>query len=227
MNTSEQINEIAAALAKAQAVIKNPAKDKKNPHFKSNYADLASGLEVIRPALSAHGVAFLQIPELSDDGVILRTRLAHTSGQWIEGTYPVSKFATHQQMGAALTYAKRQALFAMVGVCGTDDDMDGNDAGEVETETRAPAKAAPAKAAPAPAPAPAVLSAKESKQLKATMLMSLKLVASDDHMNAWADANRDNARILTKEDRDEITTAVVEKKKELIENGIQNAIAAE
>lgn len=132
MNTSESINEIAAALAKAQAKIRNPAKNKVNPHFKSKYADLADGLDVIRPALSEQGIAFIQRTEVVDDGVILRTRLIHSSGQWIESTYPVSKMTQHQQMGAALTYAKRQSLFALVGVCG-DDDLDGEDIKDVPT----------------------------------------------------------------------------------------------
>ena len=132
MNTSESINEIATALAKAQAKIRNPAKNKVNPHFKSKYADLADGLDVIRPALSEQGIAFIQPTEVVDDGVILRTRLIHSSGQWIESTYPVSKLTQHQQMGAALTYAKRQSLFALVGVCG-DDDLDGEDIKDVPT----------------------------------------------------------------------------------------------
>ena len=137
MNTSESINEIAAALAKAQAKIRNPAKNKVNPHFKSKYADLADGLDVIRPALSEQGIAFIQPTEVVDDGVILRTRLIHSSGQWIESTYPVSKMTQHQQMGAALTYAKRQSLFALVGVCG-DDDLDGEDIKDVPTGVSRP-----------------------------------------------------------------------------------------
>jgi hypothetical protein len=135
MNTSEQINEIAGALAKAQAIIINPSKDKVNPHFNARYADLASGLDCIRPALSAHGIAFIQATEITNDSVILRTRMIHSSGQWIESTYPVAKFIDHQKLGSALTYAKRQALFSLVGVCG-DDDLDGEDSLDVRPAGR-------------------------------------------------------------------------------------------
>jgi hypothetical protein len=133
---SENIADLAVALAKAQGVIQNPIKDKANPHFKSTYADIASGLDVVRPAFSMHGLSVMQIPEVHEDQVIIRTQITHASGQWIAGFYPVSKIAQHQAMGAAMTYAKRQALFAMAGIAGDDDD-DGNTASEPE---RAPPK---------------------------------------------------------------------------------------
>ena len=127
MKTSDAINELAAALAKAQGEIQNPVKNRVNPHFKSRYADIADGLDVIRPTLSKHAIAFVQATELVDDMVILRTRMIHSSGQWLESTYPVGRFVKHQELGASLTYAKRQALFSIVGVAGDDDD-DGNSA---------------------------------------------------------------------------------------------------
>jgi hypothetical protein len=137
MRTSEQIDQIAKAMAEAQGVIKNPAKDKTNPHFKNTYADIASGLDVIRPALSKAGIAFFQATDFIEDGVVLVTRLVHGgSGQWVEGTYPVGKFGPHQQMASSLTYAKRQALFALVGVHGEDEDDDGEAAGSADTTTR-------------------------------------------------------------------------------------------
>lgn len=82
---SENIADLAAALAKAQSVIQNPIKDKTNPHFKSSYADIASGLDVVRPAFSANGLSVMQIPEIHDDQVIIRTQITHSSGQWIAG----------------------------------------------------------------------------------------------------------------------------------------------
>ena len=129
MRTSDEINELAAALAKAQGVIANPDKGKVNPHFKSRYADIADGLEVIRPALSAQGLAFVQTTEVDRNAdVLLTTRLIHASGQWIESDYPVGRAGDHQKLGASLTYAKRQSLFALVGVAGALDDDDGNEA---------------------------------------------------------------------------------------------------
>jgi ERF superfamily len=130
MQTSDEINEIAAALAKAQGIIKNPAKTRENPHFRSTYADLATGLNGIRHALSAQEIAVVQATDINRDGVVLVTRLIHTSGQWIGCIYPVAANAAtdHQKLGAALTYAKRQALFSLVGVCGEDEDDDGEGA---------------------------------------------------------------------------------------------------
>jgi len=124
--TSESINEIATALSKAQATIKNPSMNRVNKGYNSKYADLAEILNVARPALSAQGIAILQITKLVDDGVVLHTRLVHTTGQWIESTYPVFALDTHQKMGAGLTYAKRQALSSLIGIAG-EDDLDGED----------------------------------------------------------------------------------------------------
>ncbi len=127
MQTSEHIDQIAMALAAAQAEIQNPAKDATNPHFKSTYADLPSGLKAIRPALSKHGIAVLQMTRMDGECMYLDTRLAHKSGQWIGSSYYVARFPVkHQEAGSALTYARRYALFALVGIAGDDDDDDGN-----------------------------------------------------------------------------------------------------
>lgn len=126
MKSSEEINEIAGAMALAQAAIKNPTKAKLNPHFKAKYADLSAGLDCMRSALSAQGIAIFQATEIVQDSVVLLTRLVHKSGQWVGCCFPVSKFAPPQQMGSALTYARRQSLFALVGIAGEDDDDDGN-----------------------------------------------------------------------------------------------------
>lgn len=138
MNTSSEINEISAALAKAQAEIQNPAKDHVNPHFKNNYADLTAGLNAVRPALSKHGLAVIQATQMDGDLLSLETRIVHASGQWIASLYPVCKFpVAQQQMGSALTYSRRYALFALVGIAGEDDD-DGNEA----SQDKVPAKPA-------------------------------------------------------------------------------------
>lgn len=123
MEHSEQINEIGAALAKAQGAIENATKDKANPFFKSTYADLAGVWDACRAALSSNGLSVVQTPEQSDKGVIVSTMLLHSSGQWISGSYlmPVSKFDA-QSIGSAITYARRYALAAMVGVAPEDDD---------------------------------------------------------------------------------------------------------
>lgn len=216
MHTSEQINEIAAALAKAQAVIQNPAKDKINPHFKSSYADLASGLDVIRPALSAQAIAILQATEIVDDGVILRTRMVHSSGQWVESTYPVSKFAQHQAMGAALTYAKRQALFALVGVCG-DDEQDGEDAKDAHP---VPPRQTPRREPLREVPSEPPLSAPESKSVCESMLLALDMCETREHLHAWATSNSAAKQRLTSADQ-----AILKGRFELKQKDIKNARA--
>ena len=124
MQTSEQINEIAAAIAKAQSQIAGATKDKTNPHYRSKYADLASVWEACRGALTQNGLGVVQMTRFSEkDEVIVVTRLLHSSGQWLQGelNLPVSK-ADAQGFGSALSYARRYALAAAVGVAPEDDD---------------------------------------------------------------------------------------------------------
>lgn len=124
MKTSDSIKEIATALAKAQSVMAGAKKDATNPHFRSKYADLASVWEACRDALTANAIGVVQMMEPSDkDEIVLDTRLVHASGEWIEGrlALPVSK-ADAQGYGSALTYARRYALAAAVGIAPEDDD---------------------------------------------------------------------------------------------------------
>jgi hypothetical protein len=135
MKTTEQTNELTSALAKAQGVFSNPAKEARNPHFNSLYADLASGLNSIREALSANGLAVVQAPRIDGDVLMLDTRLSHASGQWIEAEYPVCKLGVRQQeIGSAMTYARRYSLFSIVGIAGEDDD------GNAGSQTAVPGK---------------------------------------------------------------------------------------
>jgi hypothetical protein len=123
MNKSEQINELAGALAKAQAEIKGALKDAQNPFFKSSYADLASVWDAIRAPLAKHGLSVIQTTDSTEKGMVLVTTLAHASGQWIEGRYPIQPMKNDPQaMGSATTYARRYALAAIVGVAQIDDD---------------------------------------------------------------------------------------------------------
>ena len=124
---SSQIDAISAALAKAQGAISNPGKTALNPHFKSQYADLSSGLNAVRAALSANAIAIVQTTSMHDDTLMLHTALCHSSGQWIISAWPVVKLpAPPQVIGSALTYARRYTLFALVGIAGEGDDDDGN-----------------------------------------------------------------------------------------------------
>ena len=102
MRTSEQINELAAALAKAQAEMKNATLNKINPHFKSKYADLAMIRDTVTPALAKNSIAVSQGIDTLDSGIVVVTRLLHSSGQWIESRIPIA-YDKPQAMGSAIT----------------------------------------------------------------------------------------------------------------------------
>lgn len=124
---SQEIGELAAALAAAQATFTFAAKDSTaamGSAGKRKYADLQSVLEAVREGLTANGLAVIQAPMPSENGIKLRTTLAHKSGQWMasELCLPQDKMGGVQGMGSALTYARRYALAAMVGIAQDDDD---------------------------------------------------------------------------------------------------------
>lgn len=130
MRTSDQINELAGALAKAQAVIKNATLNKTNPHFRSRYADLAAVRDAVTGPLAENGLSLLQGMSQTEGALLVHTRLVHTSGQWIESVYPIiNDVAKPQAMGSALTYARRYSLAALCNIASEEDD-DGQSAQE-------------------------------------------------------------------------------------------------
>lgn len=127
MNCSESLNDIAAALAKAQPKIKTALKGAENPFFKSTYADLPAVMDACRDALNEQGIAVVQLTDFDADGVWLDTMLVHASGQWMSGRYPVRPVKNDPQgVGSAITYARRYALAAAAGVVAATEDDDGN-----------------------------------------------------------------------------------------------------
>jgi ERF superfamily len=138
--SSETIGAIAAALAKAQGELTNPEKSLiatiRSPFPREDdrtfrYASLASGLDIVRKSLGQHEIATVQTTAIDRDSgqIRLTTLLAHASGEWISSDWPVclvSETATPHRMGAALSYARRYALFALVGIAG-EDDLDAPD----------------------------------------------------------------------------------------------------
>ena len=142
MNKSDDIKELALALSKTQSILKGALKDSNNPFFKSKYADLASVWDACREPLAANGLSVVQMPcNDTPDSVALETILMHTSGQWISSVFsmPVSKHDA-QAVGSAITYARRYALAAVVGIAPEDDD--GNLASG-KSETAKPAYSKP------------------------------------------------------------------------------------
>lgn len=138
--SSESIGAIAAALAKAQAELTNPEKSLiatiRAPHPQEHdqtfrYAALSTGLYIVRKALGGHEIATVQTTAIDKEAGLIRltTTLAHSSGEWLSSEWPVcatTETTAPQRMGAALTYARRYALFTLVGIAG-EDDLDAPD----------------------------------------------------------------------------------------------------
>ncbi len=136
---SEHIGELAKALAAAQGEIEGAVKDAENPFFKSSYADLTAVWGACRGALVKQELAVIQVADIAEDGsVSLITTLAHSSGEWISGAYPIRPVKDDpQSMGSATTYARRYSLAALVGVAPKGEDDDGN-AASANNNTDAP-----------------------------------------------------------------------------------------
>lgn len=164
MNQSEQINELISALSKAQGAMSAAAKDCSNPFFKSKYADLSSIWNACREPLSANGLAVIQTVQQRENGDVLYTMLGHSSGQWISSSMPLriksdGKTNELQVMGSCLTYLRRYALAAIVGVA-PDEDDDGNSAKGYQ------AKQDHVIASP---PAPKIISLQQADELRAVV----------------------------------------------------------
>jgi hypothetical protein len=133
--SSETIGAIAAALAKAQAELTNPEKSlvatirasgPREMDQTFRYAALSSGLDIVRKTLGGHEIATVQTTAIDKEAGLIRltTTLAHSSGEWLSSEWPVcaiSETVAPRRMGAALTYARRYALFTLVGIAGEDD----------------------------------------------------------------------------------------------------------
>jgi ERF superfamily len=127
---SEQLNELATALAKAEAEFEQVEKDTINPHFGKKYADLATLIRATRPYLAKHGISVVQVPRLrAQNFVEVTTMILHTSGQFMacELVMPAAQRDRFdaQTIGSAITYARRYAYQSMLNVAGEEDD-DGN-----------------------------------------------------------------------------------------------------
>lgn len=198
--SSENIGAIAAALARAQAELTNPEKTLmgviRSPFPREEdrtfrYASLASGLDIVRKTLSQQEIATIQTTRIdpATGNIHLTTLLAHGSGEWISSDWPVCAAkdteAPHR-MGAALTYARRYALFALVGIAG-EDDLDAPDAvvgppAPAEPKTMPAAKTKPARGV---LNRPGLLGPNASAELRQRLLNQLAMQAGEDLL-AWA-----------------------------------------
>lgn len=211
---SEQIGAIAAALARAQAELTNPEKTLtamiRSPFLRDDdrtfrYASLASGLDIVRKTLSQQEIATIQTTrvEAATGHIHLTTLLAHASGEWISSDWPVcaaKDVEAPHRMGAALTYARRYALFALVGIAG-EDDLDAPDAlaGPPGAERQAPpnVKPKPAKGVLNRAP---VLGPAQSAELREQLLSQLTALPANDDLLAWAKASLPRKNTLLEPD---------------------------
>jgi hypothetical protein len=147
MTKSESIKELSAALTEFQKEVGNVPKDATNPFFKSKYASLENVISTIRPLLAKHHLSFSQFPD--EDG--LTTTLMHSSGEFLQATAKlVIKDHTPQGHGSSITYLRRYALSAVLGIA-TEEDDDGNAASAAKPTAAKPATPAPAKKVAAPA----------------------------------------------------------------------------
>jgi hypothetical protein len=130
MEQSESINELSAALAKAQAEIRNPGKNTKNTFFKNEYADLTSVLSCIRPVASVNGLSFIQAVEAYNGNVAVSSQISHLSGQWIKQVasveLPSSSKNVMADLGSIATYLKRYQAQSMFAIS-SEEDTDAQD----------------------------------------------------------------------------------------------------
>ncbi len=120
---SEGVDKLFEALSAAQAAMTGATKGSVNPHYQSKYADLAAVWDACRKPLTENGLSVIQLPSADGPRVTVKTILAHKSGQWIESELTMTSVkADPQGVGSALTYARRYALSAMVGIAPDEDD---------------------------------------------------------------------------------------------------------
>jgi hypothetical protein len=231
--SSESIGTIAGALAKAQAELTNPEKSLtatiRSPFPRESdrtfrYASLASGLDIVRKALGKHEIATVQTTAIDEAGLIrLTTVLAHSSGEWVSSDWPVcpvSETAAPHRMGAALTYARRYALFTLVGIAG-EDDLDAPDLGAAPKAgadqppgpdgrssnghafaARLPTPAGARRKTPPARPAKPVLAPDQSAVLRDRLVAELDALQSADEAAGWAHRSLPAKNTLTAADAD-------------------------
>lgn len=133
---SEQLGDLLTAMAAAQAEMGHAHKNAKNPHFKSEFADLPEVIDTIRPVMTKHGLSFMQFP-VGQAG--LMNFLGHKSGQWLRGKMQMTpKDSSPQAVGSCLTYARRYSGAGIANIGQSDDD--GNAASQQAKPATTPQK---------------------------------------------------------------------------------------
>jgi hypothetical protein len=234
--TSESIGAIAGALAKAQIELANPEKSLtatiRSPFPRESdrsfrYASLSSGLDLVRKSLGRQEIATVQTTSIDEAAGLIRltTTLAHSSGEWVSSDWPVcsvGETATPHRMGAALTYARRYALFTLVGIAG-EDDLDAPDLA-VQTvdpspqnspsvqdsegsKTKSPGRAFQGARKGATAAKAGVFTSEASAMLRDQLLAELETMVREDDLDAWTLRMWPKVNSLTAADGDKVRQA--------------------
>jgi len=246
--SSDSIGALATALAKAQSEIANPEKSltativspfPREGSRTFRYAALASGLDLVRKCLGRHEIATIQTTAMEKDSglICLTTTLVHASGEWVASDWPVcsvSETATPHRLGAALTYARRYALFTLVGIAG-EDDLDAPDL-EASPATAAPQNSplmpergsgatqlqalrrslqAPHSGIRAESPKPAILTSQASEDLRCRLISELAPLREPEALAAWAHKVLPLKNQLSPADAEGVEAAFVEALKKL------------
>src|SRR5712672_2927680 len=245
--SSETIGAIATALAKAQSELTNPEKSlvatirplsPRDAERTFRYASLSSGLDILRKSLGKHEIAIVQTTTIDKDARLVRltTILAHSSGEWMSSEWPVCPIAetgSPQRMGAALTYARRYALFTLVGIAG-EDDLDSTDLvpGPALDHCDNPAGLPLDSSIPSRWPRngpdtsarrsttgqvrPAPLEPGASSVLRDTILAEIKAFTAAEHVASWARARLPAKNSLTAADAKLVEEAFERRLSELV-----------
>jgi hypothetical protein len=259
-HASQSIGAIAAALAKAQAELTNPEKSLlatiRSPIASEGersfrYASLASGLDIVRKVLGKHGIAIVQTTAIDREAALIRltTVLAHSSGEWLSSDWPVcgvGETAAPHKMGAALTYARRYALFTLVGIAGEDDldapDLVGNQLsvsieasgepakGNGQADAASAARVGSKERGARPKPtmkAAAELAAEQSAAILDRLLDEVAVLSSADAAASWAQEAIRVKNALTASDAARVEEAFAARLAELAADDGQIAPAGE
>jgi hypothetical protein len=222
---SDSIGAIAAALAKAQGELTNPEKSLiatiRSPFPRETdrsfrYASLASGLDIVRKSLGCHEIATIQTTAIDQESgqIRLTTLLAHSSGEWISSDWPVcsiSETVSPQRMGTALSYARRYALFALVGIAGEDDldapDLIGEPSPAITTSAAMSQTAAKRRRPNGSIHKEPLLTPAPSAQLRDQLIAEIHELNDGDSLALWAQRRLPAKNILITEDARAVETA--------------------